>query len=248
MLKQITIRLSIILTVAAAIALTFVFRRNLPGPPPAAPSSACVSGNTSSTEFDSPHGYRFDYPSGIRLANSLIQMFSRNRDKDDVVFLTSASVQQEKTFLAEEAPFFSNAGLDITLGNIARAFSEKGVLITPGLPGDLEYLTKQSRIDPSREEQILGYIPMEFREFKSVTTTDGAQGIIFTVTQHFSATDTQSLPVTEAVFALNRQKEFPEWNDGFADGSDTVQIKIPADASACARSAFDEIVSTINLL
>jgi hypothetical protein len=191
------------------------------------------------------YGYEFEYPSDFRVAHNFMGAFSRSHAKDDVVLLTAASGGQEIDYLAKIGSSTS-VGINIARDATARTFAQEGVLITPGLPGDLEYLRKRSGISTDLQRQRLGYVAFDYRNVKDIVSRDGTRGLEFTFSEYVSATDTQSLPITEAIFPLKREGIFPEWNILNAQGSSTVQIKIPADSPDSTRWAFERIVESIS--
>lgn len=248
--------LRILLSVIAAMVLAvFVFfvQHLIPSPSRTNCCQALQSTSTmnripasSAGEYVSSYGYSFKYPTTLRLSSELMSLFSRSANHDDVVLLTSATKQEEEVFFAEARADVSK-GMNLASDDRARTFGEKSILITPGLPGDLEYSQKRASISSAMQIQKLGFVAFDYADVKLLTSQDGTPGLKFTITEHLTAADTQSQPVIVAIFSLTRGDLFPEWNAIDAKGSSTIQLKMPSTANESTKEAFEQILSTMRV-
>jgi hypothetical protein len=203
--------------------------------------------DASSTEYVSPYSYKFWYPSNYRIASNFAKVVARSESKDDVVLLTTGSQLEEDSLAAAIAELLKEGGgLDLTHDTKFATFAHESILITPGQPGDIEFVREWSA-PASKTSQLrrLGYVAIDYSDVRGLATKSGTAGIEFTVVDRRSAADTQTTPVTEAIFPLTRSGVFPAWEVTGSDESSTIQIKIPSDASESLKAAFQEIVETM---
>src|SRR5216684_3221145 len=82
------------------------------------------------TEYVSPYGYRFFYPRNYRLAPIFAILLSRTERRDDVVFVTTASKDQESDYVSANRAA-GNGGINCSNDIGSRDFLRTGVLIQP---------------------------------------------------------------------------------------------------------------------
>jgi hypothetical protein len=158
-----------------------------------------------------------------------------------VVVLTVASEQEEDNLLILE-PAIEQRGLDISADPVGYGFAKESIFISPGLAGDVSFVNTQAS-EGARDLQMNanGFVGFDYTDLVIL----GNGGIGFTFRNHLSATDTEALPIDEAIFPLNHRDEFPSWDSSGVQASSTIQLKVAAEATPQVKAAFQEILNTI---
>jgi hypothetical protein len=135
------------------------------------------------TEYVSPYGYRFKYPSGFRLAKDY--MVLRNGGVGHELVLTSASENEEKTYVTQIEARATQENISF---DAARAqtdfFPDKSIDIYPEAAAFAERKNQLSEASSPQFRQAWEAkngrkYPAIVNDIQPVTTKDGIDGIIF---------------------------------------------------------------------